>query len=93
MTVATYLSQEGFEEQRRGVFFSREINTSVTATASPKLWDVTVNEFTYKDILETDLPKAIENIHKYTDTSLVVSLYNLQREVLMKRIFPIKEAI
>ena len=93
MIVATYLSQEGFEEQRRGTFFSREINTSVVATASPKLWDVTVNEFTYKDILEADLPKAIESIHKFTGTALVVSLYNLQREGLMKRIFPIKEVI
>ena len=93
MNVATYLSQEGFEEQRRGRFFSREINTSVTATASPKLWDVTINEFTYKDILETDLPKVVEIIHKFTGTALVVSLYNLQREVIMRRIYPIKEVI
>jgi len=91
MTVATYLSQEGFEEQRRGVFFSREINTSVTATMNPKLWDVTVNGFTFKDILDIDLTKAVDFLHKYTDTSLVVALYNLQRDVLMKKIFAIKE--
>jgi hypothetical protein len=93
MTVATYLSQEGFEEQRKGNFFSREINTSITSTMSPKYWDVTVNSFTYKDIADSDLPKAIESIHKFTDTSLVVSLYNLQRDVLSKKIFAIKEAI
>jgi hypothetical protein len=93
MTVTTYLSQEGFEEQKKGKFFSREINTSVTSTASPKLWDVTVNEFTYKDIMDADLPKVVEAIHKFTGTALVVTLYNLQREVLMKRIYPIKEAI
>ncbi len=92
MTVTTYLSQEGFEEQRKGKFFSREINTSVTSTMNPKLWDITVNEFTYKDILDGDLPKAIEAIHSFTDTSLVVKLYNMQRDVLMKKILPIKEA-
>lgn len=91
MTVATYLSQEGFEEQRKGIFFSREINTSVTSTMNPKLWNVTVNEFTYKDILDVDLPKAVEALHKYEDTSLVVALYNLQRGVLMKTMLPIKE--
>lgn len=91
MTVGTYLSQEGFEESRKGIFFSREVSTSVTATMNPKLWDVTVNGFTYKDILDVDLPKAIEHLHTYTDTSLVVSLYNMQRDVLMKTILPIKE--
>lgn len=93
MTVTTYLSQEGFEEQRKGKFFSREINTSVTSTMNPKLWDITVNDFTYKDILDGDLPKAIEAIHSFTDTSLVVKLYNMQRDVLMKKILPIKEVI
>lgn len=92
MTVATYLSQEGFEESRKGQFFSREVNTAVTSTMNPKLWDVTVNEFTYKDITDTDLPKAIEALHTYTDTSLVVFLYNIQRDVLIKKILPIKEA-
>jgi hypothetical protein len=93
MTVATYLSQEGFEETRKGQFFSREVNTSVAATMNPKLWDVTVNEHTYKDILDIDLPKAVEALHLFTDTSLVVALYNMQREVLMKKIFAIKEVI
>lgn len=93
MTVPTYLSQEGFEEQRKGIFFSREINTSVTATMSPNLWNITVNEFTYKDIMSDDLPKAVEAIHLFSDTSLVVALYNLQRDVLMKKILPLKEAI
>lgn len=93
MTIATYLSQEGFEEQRKGRYFSREVNTLITSTMSPTLWDITINEMTYKDILEADMPKAIENIHKFTDTALVVSLYNLQRAVLMKRIYPIKEAL
>lgn len=92
MTVTTYLSQEGFEEQRKGKFFSREINTSVTSTMNPKFWDVTVNDFTYKDILDSDLPKVIEYVHSYTDTLLVVRIYNLQREVLTKKILPIKEA-
>jgi hypothetical protein len=92
MTVATYLSQEGFEESRKGQFFSREINTSVTSTMNPTLWNVTVNEFTYKDILDVDLPKAIEALHTYTGTSLVVTLYNMQRDVLMKSLLPIKEA-
>jgi hypothetical protein len=93
MTVATYLSQEGFEEQRKGKFFSREINTSITSTMSPKLWDITVNDFTYKNIMHDDLPKAIEAIHSFSDTSLVVKLYNIQRDVVMKKILPIKEVI
>lgn len=93
MTAATYLSQEGFEELRKGKFFSREVNTTISSTMSPTLWDITVDEHTYKDILQADLPKAIEYIHTYSDTSLVVALYNIQRDVLMKKILPIKEAI
>lgn len=93
MTVPTYLSQEGFEEVKRGVYFSREINTSVTSTMNPKLWNVTVDGFTFKDILDVDLEKAIDALHTYTGTSLVVVLYNMQHEVLMKKRFPIKEDI
>lgn len=93
MTVSTYLSQEGFEDRRRGVYYSREINTTITATASPSLWDLTVNEFTYKDIKSDDLKKAIDNIHSFTGTSLVVSLYNLQQAVKTKKILAIKEDI
>jgi hypothetical protein len=93
MTVSTYLSQEGFEDSRRGVYYSREINTTVTATASPSLWDLTVNEFTYKDIKSDDLKTAIDNIHSFTGTSLVVSLYNLQQAVRTKKMFAIKEDI
>lgn len=93
MTVSTYLSQEGFENSRRGVYYSREINTTITATASPSLWNLTVNEFTYKDIKSDDLEKAIDNIHTFTGTSLVVSLYNLQQAVKTKKIFAIKEDI
>lgn len=93
MTVSTYLSQEGFEDSRRGVYYSREINTTITATTSPSLWDLTVNEFTYKDIKSDDLKTAIDNIHSFTGTSLVVSLYNLQRAVRTKKMFAIKEDI
>lgn len=93
MTVSTYLSQEGFEENRKGIFYSREINTTITATASPSLWNLTVNEFTYKDIKSDDLKKAVDNIHTFTDTSLVISLYNLQQAVKTKRMFAIKEDI
>jgi len=91
MTVATYLSQEGFEEQKKGVFVSKEIVTTITSTMNPKLWDVTVNGFTYREILDGDVSKAIDAIHKFTDTSLVVALYNMQRSVIMKRVLPIKE--
>ena len=93
MNVATYLSQEGFEESRKGIFFSREIATSVTATASAELWNVSVNGFTYKDIMSTDLQKVLDAIHTFEGKAIVVSIYNLQRDVLMKRIYPIKEAI
>lgn len=93
MIISTYLSQEGFEDSRRGVYYSREINTTITATASPSLWNLTVNEFTYKDIKSDDLAKAIDNIHTFTGTSLVVSLYNLQQGVKTKKIFAIKEDI
>jgi len=93
MTVATYLSQEGFEETRKGIFFSRETNTSITSTMSPKLWDVLINGFNYRNILDTDLPKVIDAIHRYTDTSLVVVIYNLQREVISKKVSAIKEVI
>lgn len=93
MTVATYLSQEGFNEERKGVFFSREINTLITSTASKELWDITVNEFTYRDIMSVDLDKAIDAIHTFNGTARVVKLYNLQRAVLLKHIYPIKEDI
>lgn len=93
MTVTTYLSQEGFDEERRGIFFSREINTRITATMSPTLWNVTVNDFTYKDILDTDLPKVVSALHTYKDTSLVVVLYNLQRGVISRKLLGIREDI
>lgn len=91
MKVATYLCQEGFEEERKGRFFSREITTLVTSTMSPTLWDITINEMTYKDIGELDIPKAVECIHRYSGTALVVALYNLQRDVVIKKIYPIRE--
>lgn len=93
MTVPTYLSQEGFEEGRKGIFFSREVNTTVTATISPNFWNLTVNEFTYKDIRSEDLAKAVDSIHSFTGTSLVVALYNLQFDVISKKTFAIKEDI
>lgn len=93
MNVATYLSQEGFNESRKGQFFSREISTSVNSTADELFWNLTHNEFTYKDIKSTDLPKAVDAIHKFEGTGLVVVLYNLQRDVIIGRAHAIKEDI
>lgn len=93
MNVSVYLSKEGFEETRRGVFFSREIGTSVTATASPELWDVTNNGFTYQAIRTKDLATAINYLHSYSGTSLVVLLYNLQLDVISSKLLRIKEDI
>ena len=93
MNVSTYLSQEGFNETRKGQFFSREISTSINSTADELFWNVTHNEFTYKDIKNTDLVKAVDAIHKFEGTSLVVTLYNLQRDVIIGRTYAIKEDI
>lgn len=93
MIAATYLSQEGFEETKPGTFFSREINTTITATMSSSLYDVSVDEHVYKDVFKANLPKAVEYIHKYEGTSRVVALYNLQHAVVTKKILPIKEGV
>lgn len=89
-TVATYLSQEGFKESKPGHFYSREINTSITSTATAELYDITVDEFTYKDIRAVDLEIVLDTIHAADTTARVVVLYNLQYAVLTKKIYPIK---
>lgn len=91
--VPLYLSNEGFETLRNGVYHSKEISTTVNTTIDPDLYDVTVGGFIYRDIKGEDLDIVIDAIHTYDGTRRVVVLYNLQRAVLSKRILPIKEDI
>ena len=93
MLTTAYLSQEGFEELRRGHYVSREINTTIKATINGSLWDVEYNNFTYRDIAGDDLEKVIEAIHDKEGTTVVVILYNLQLAVKAKKLLPIKEAV
>lgn len=93
MNPAVYLSQEGFEEQRRGIFYSREVGLLIESTVDENLWNVTLEQKTYKDIFTKDLPIVVEAVHTYKDTAVVIVLYNLQRDVLLKKIVPIKEDI
>lgn len=89
--VATFLSSEGFETTRNGIYHSKEISVTITTTATPTLFDVDYDGFIYKDIEGEQLDVVIEAIHVLKGTARVVVLYNLQRAVLLKLILPIKE--
>lgn len=92
MIIATYLSQEGFSE-KRGTWYSRELNTTITSTFEDDFFNVTVEEHTYKAIHISDIAKVIDHCHNYTGTSLLVLLYNMQRSVKNNSVLAIKEDI
>lgn len=92
MIVATYLAKEGFED-KRGSWYSRELNTTISTTPYPNVYTVTIEDHTFRDIVATDLPKVIDAVNNLSDTELVVELYNLQQKVLTKYIKPLVEGL
>jgi|LSQX01.3.fsa_nt_gb hypothetical protein len=92
MIIGTYLSQEGFSE-KRGTWYSRELNATITSTGDNDFFNVTVEEHTYKDIHLSDISKVVDHCHNYTGTSLLVLLYNMQKRVKNNSVLAIKEDI
>lgn len=90
--MATYLSQEGFVENR-GTWYSRELNVTIKVTHNKSLYDVVADEHTYKNISKNSMKEVVDACHQYQGTQLLVILYNLQFDVIAGHMLKIKEDI